>query len=179
MVLPNRDRFKTTSKPVHLPLLIRRLRPLSVGSLVLLLQHQVSIVMPFRLGLPANGKGLVAISSSIFCYPRKFRELYLVLVDSNQWESKEGIRSIWPSRPHSYLEINRVAYSISSVADVARYRALSFSRETGFVRWLPVAFLTNGFFTVTCVGFELASPALWANTLNHYTTAPQSWDKDL
>ena len=35
-----------------------------------------------------------------------------------------------------------------------------FFREVDFTKWFPVAFLANGVFTVTRVGFELTTPAL-------------------
>ena len=35
-----------------------------------------------------------------------------------------------------------------------------FSREVEFMMWFPVAFLTNGVFTVTHGGIELATPVL-------------------
>ena len=35
-----------------------------------------------------------------------------------------------------------------------------FDREVGSIRELPVAFLANGIFIVTCAGFELTTPVL-------------------
>ena len=49
-----------------------------------------------------------------------------------------------------------VAYSISSVAET-RDRALSFSRRVDITGCSPVAFLANGVFIVTRVGFELTT----------------------
>ena len=57
------------------------------------------------------------------------------------------------------LEINYVAYSISSLAET-KDEALSFSREVEFMRGCPVGFVANGAFIVTSVGFELTAPML-------------------
>ena len=47
-----------------------------------------------------------------------------------------------------------------------------FPREVDFMRWHPVAFLTNGVLKVTHGGIELTTPALRVRMINHYATAP-------
>ena len=39
------------------------------------------------------------------------------------------------------------------------------------MRWFPVAFFVNGVFIVTRIVFELTTPVLSVDTLNHYTAA--------
>ena len=41
-----------------------------------------------------------------------------------------------------------------------RHGSESFSREVELIRWLPVAFLTNGVLRVTHGGIELTTPVL-------------------
>ena len=57
------------------------------------------------------------------------------------------------------LMTNCFTYSISTVAET-RNRALRLAREVEFMRWFPVAFLTNGAFKVTHGGRELKIPVL-------------------
>ena len=38
------------------------------------------------------------------------------------------------------------------------------------IRWIPVAFLTNGVLKVTHGGIELTTPVLRVHMLNHYAT---------
>ena len=57
---------------------------------------------------------------------------------------------------------------VINIASHTRFRAYQkpetllwvFSRGVDFVKWFPVAFLTNGAFIVTQAGFELATPAI-------------------
>ena len=53
-----------------------------------------------------------------------------------------------------------VAYSISNVAETRDGMALSFFRVVEFMRWFPVAFLTNGVLKVTHGGIEVTTPVL-------------------
>ena len=53
-----------------------------------------------------------------------------------------------------------VVCSISSVAETRDGVLREFSREVEFMRWFPVAFLTNGVFIGTHGGIELAAPVL-------------------
>ena len=46
------------------------------------------------------------------------------------------------------------------------------SREMEFMRWSPVAFLTNGIFISTRVGLELTTHVLWVRKRSHYTAEP-------
>ena len=39
----------------------------------------------------------------------------------------------------------------------------SFTRKVDFTRWFSIAFLINGVFIATRVGFELKTPVLWVH----------------
>ena len=67
-----------------------------------------------------------------------------------------------------------VAYSISRIVQPETGLWL-FAREVDFMRWFPVAFLTDGVFIVTRAGIELTTLVLWLCMLNHYATKPLTW----
>ena len=81
-----------------------------------------------------------------------------------------------------------IAYLVSALEQL--HRILDFERSRNqrqgsesflgkwiFMRWLPVAFLTNGVFIVTHGGIELTTPAFRGRMLQHYTPAPLLWRK--
>ena len=80
---------------------------------------------------------------STFVYYLRWIYVQSALSNSSSLGNRKNIRI---TKSSHYC--NCIAYSISSVAE-ARDRALSFSREAEFMRWFPVAFLTNGVLKVT------------------------------